>query len=70
MNQEIECLLKALAAYAGLSPQDRNRLAADVRAGSPSPKRVAAVRLLLAETIDGCDDEEIADALRGGSDDD
>ena len=70
MNQEIECLLNALAAYAGLSPEDRDRLAADVRAGRTSPKRVAAVRRLLAETIDGCDDEEIADALRSGSDED
>ena len=64
MNQEIECLLETLAAYARLSPEDQSRLAADVRAGRPSPERVAAVRRMLAETIDGCDDEELADALR------
>ncbi len=65
---DIECYLHALHRFAGLSPAEQRQLIADVRDGRRSKPAVRAVRELLAEAVDGCEDEEIADALRGGID--
>jgi len=64
---DTECLLSALRAFAKLNPADQQQLIADVGQSRESANRIQLVRLQFAESIDGCDDEEIADALRYGA---
>ena len=65
---DIECYLHALHRFVDLAPGEQRQLIADVRNGRHSKPAVQAVRGLLAEAVDGCDDEEIADSLRSGID--
>jgi hypothetical protein len=64
---DIECFLNALRSFAELKRGEQMRLIADVTNSRDSSPRIEAVRLLLAESIDGCEDEEIADGLRYGA---
>jgi hypothetical protein len=64
---DIECFLSALSAFTKLNPAEQQQLITDVERSRKSTKRIHSVRLLLAESIDGCEDEEIADAMRYGS---
>ena len=64
---DIECFLSALSAFAKLKPAEQQQLITDVERSRKSTKRIHSVRLLFAESIDGCEDEEIADAMRYGS---
>jgi hypothetical protein len=65
---ETECFLSALSAFAKLNADDQRQLIEDVTNGCKSPRPIQSVRRLFAEAIDGCDDEEIADALRNTED--
>ena len=65
---DIDCFLLALQRFAALSHGEQRQLITDVRQGRDSRRPVNAVRELLAEAVDGCEDEEIADALRDGID--
>ena len=64
---DIECFLCALSALAKLNSAEQQQLINDVERSRKSNKRIHSVRLLIAESIDGCEDEEIADAMRYGS---
>lgn len=64
---DIECFLDTLSAFAKLNPTAQQQLIDDVAHSRKSSKSVHKVRLLFAEAIDGCEDEEIADAMRYGS---
>jgi len=61
---DIKCFLSALSAFAKLSPTEQQQLISDAECSNKSTKHIHFVRLLFAESIDGCDDEEITDALR------
>ena len=67
MNEDIECFLAALRSFANLSPADQQQLIIDVEESRESSERVQSVRMELAESIDGCFDEDIADGLLYGA---
>jgi len=64
---DIECFLSALRAYAKLSPAGQQQLITDIEQSRKSTELIQSVRLNFADAIDGCEDEEIADALRYGA---
>ena len=63
------CFLAALSSFAALPAARQQSLLRDVLAGRESSKELQSVREQLAEAIDGAEDEEIADALRMGLED-
>lgn len=67
LNEDAACFAAALEAFACLSPAEQLALIADVRAMRGSAAAIHRVRLVLADSIDGAFDEDIADALRATS---
>jgi hypothetical protein len=63
------CFLAALSSFAALPAVRQQSLLRDVLAGRESSEELQGVREQLAEAIDGAEDEEIADALRMGLED-
>ncbi len=64
---DIEYFLSALRAFAKLSPAGQQQLITDIEQSRKSTARIQSVRLNFADAIDGCEDEEIADAMRYGA---
>ena len=67
INEDAACFADALEAFADLSPSEQIALITDLRAGQGSTPEINTVRHQLAEAVDGAFDEDIADALRAGT---